>query len=461
MNNIKLISLITIIFVIFSFVQIFAISLEESIILAKENNKEINSEKNAIQASEWGEKNALTNFLPKVSFNSTMVRLDNETFESASEIMNIPVFDSTNTVIGSMPFSAAALSSGFYKTSFNNNITIRQPIFNGGKVIIGHQLSKLAKEQALFSLQNKENDITFQVASTYFNILKIQELIKLTEKSIESSKRQIVKVQDNIEVGFAKESDILMWQVKIQNEETSLFEIKNNLKVLLAVWQNLLGVDDKENFPSLIDVKNYNQEIQMFSNMNEAQIEEETKDFLSKTEEMNITLKTLKTVDKMLGKSLLMAKGSFLPSLNLQFTYEIESDDKFNFSGNDNWNLVAAFSLPIFSGGSNYTNLKKVKYENRKAKLASENVREKILIGAKKAFYDKITKAQTVENNKSALNYAKENQKLINNLYDQGMITNNELLDSEIMIFASEMNLIASYYNYLNSSYETKKYLSK
>jgi outer membrane protein TolC len=64
-----------------------------------------------------------------------------------------------------------------------------------------------------------------------------------------------------------------------------------------------------------------------------------------------------------------------------------------------------------------------------------------------------------VEDNKTALEFAQENHKIINELYEQGMVTNSELLDAEAMLFGSEMNLVASYYDYILLKYEIKKYM--
>jgi len=449
--------------VILSLSQVFAkdISLDESIRLAKEQNKDLLSEQNSLTSANWGEKNAFTNFLQKVVFNSTMVRLDDDTYKAANKTMQIPVFEPTGVPNGNyIPFSGAAMSGGVYKTSFNNGITVQQPVFNGGKVILGYQLSKLAKEQAIFSLESKENDITFQVASTYFNILKIQDVLILSQKSVESSKAHLKKVRDNYQAGMVKKSDVLQWEVKFQNDETVLNEIENNLNILLTVWKNLLGSDELY-YPQKINVENFDTEIEKYALIKDNGFEKEVVKILDNTKVNNPILRTLSITNKMMDKQLLMAKGNFLPSLNLQFSYQIENDDKFNFSGEDNWNLVAAFSFPIFSGGTNYTNLKKTKYDVKKTKLTLESTKDNILVGAKNTFYNLVTKAQTVENNKSALASAKENHKLINNLFEQGMITNSDLMDADIMLFAGEMNLVSSYYDFLISKYDLIKFTNE
>ncbi|RLD56527.1 MAG: hypothetical protein DRJ01_15125 [Bacteroidetes bacterium] len=432
------------------------ISLEESIKLAKKNNKEILAEKSSLTSANWMQKNALTNFFPKTSFNSTTIRIDNDTFDKASKVTEIPVFGPTGAPTGDyIPFSATAMSNGFYKTTYMNNITVQQPIFNGGKVILGYQLAKLAKEQAVYSLQNKENDISFQVASTYFNILKLQELKKLSEKSLESTESHLKMVQDKFQSGMAKKSDILQWQVKLQNDRTSLNEIENNLNILLSLWGNILGIEGDVPIPIRVDVKNYNNEI---DEINSQQSDNSLKEFLSKVKAENSNIRIMDLTQKMLKKSYLIAKGNFLPSLNLQFTYEIEKDNKLDFSGDDNWNLVAAFSFPLFSSGANYTNLQKAKYDLRKVKYSTKSVKENILIGAKSSYLNMNTKAETIRNNKIALSFAEENSKIINDLFEQGMVTNSELLDAEVMIFASKMNLVTSYYDFILTKYNLKKY---
>ena len=93
-----------------------------------------------------------------------------------------------------------------------------------------------------------------------------------------------------------------------------------------------------------------------------------------------------------------------------------------------------------------------------KTKKQTEYARDNYLIAAENVFNRLITNARIIQDNKIALEFAKENHKIINQLYEQGMVTNSELLDAEIMLFSSEMNLISSYYDYVLTKFEMKKY---
>ena len=456
----KKISLLLLTLLLFSTLFAVEIDLDESIKLARVNNKEIQAAEYSLKSANWGKFDALSNFLPRVSFNSAIVRIDDETYDGAMQVFQIPVLDPIGMPTGNfIPFSAAAMETGIYKTSYSNNITVQQPIFNGGKIILGYQLANLAKQQAEFALENKELDISYAVASTYFGYLKLKDIQKLTQKSLSSSISHLEKVEKNFEVGTAKKSDVLQWKVKLNNDKTSNFEIENGLKEILSFWKNLIGVE--KNTPTKIQLEKYDPEIDDFAVMEQEEIEAARQEFLNKVKMTSPILNDIDLANKMMKKSYCMTKGNFLPSVNLQFDYQIESDDEFDLSGDDNWNLVAAFSVPLFTGGSNFSKVKQAKYELLKTKKQTEYAKENYLIAAENIYNKLITNAKIVQDRKLALEFAEENHKIINQLFEQGMITNSELLDAETMLFGSEMNLISSYYDYVLTKFEIKKYIGE
>ncbi|RLC52529.1 MAG: hypothetical protein DRZ79_01015, partial [Candidatus Cloacimonadota bacterium] len=340
---------LSVLFAIISMTFLNSINLEKSIEIARKNNKEILSRTNALHSPKWKERNAITNFLPKLNFNSTIVRIDDDTYQKYNAF-NIPGMDLPPSML-------------VYKTTYTNNLTLQQPIFNGGKLILGYQLAKLARKQTENALSEKEKELDSQVATTYFNYLKLKDLLELSRKSLNSTKQHLQQVRKNFEVGLAKKSDVLQWQVKLQNDKTSLNEIENNLESLVSIWRNLLGLNEPVELPDKIDVKKYDEEISVLVTNDK---ETEIQSFLNQVKKNNLSLKSLEISQKMLKKNYCLAKSNFLPSFNLQFSYEIEKDDKLDFSGEENWNLAAIVSVPLFTSFANFTNLKEAKYDLKK-----------------------------------------------------------------------------------------------
>jgi len=442
---------------LFSIVFSEEIDLAQSIELAKKNNKELQAENFAVSSAKWGKIDALSNFLPRVSFNSTAVRIDDDTYDEAMQIMQVPVLDPLGMPTGNyIPFSSAALGTGFYKTSYTNSITVQQPVFNGGKMIVGYQMASLNNKQAEMQLENKNLDTSYNVATTYFGYLKLKDMHELTQKSLSSITSHLKMIEQKYEVGSAKRSDVLQWRVKKNNAKTSIFQLDNNLEEVLAYWENLIGVEDK--LPSKIDLEQFDEEINNYAEMQTSELEKVKDDFMNKVATESPTLNIMNLVNKMVKKNYCRARGNFLPSLNLQFDYQIESDDDFDLSGDDNWNLVAAASVPLFTSGSNFSKVRQAKYELLKTNKQTEYNRDNYLIAAENAFNKLITNAIVVDDKRIAFDLAKENHQIINELFQQGMVTNSELLDAETMLFGSEMDMISAYYDYIITKFEIKKY---
>jgi len=443
---------------------LFAINLEEAKKMARENNKYFLSEKANLNQTKWNEYNAITNFLPKFSLNETAVRLDDNTYNKATQSAQIPVFGPTGIPTGDyIPFSPSAMSGGMYKTTYTTQLTIQQPIFNGGKILISHQIAKLAKEQALLNLKSGKNDLDYQVAETYLNLLKLSDVKKISEKALSSSKAHLKMVTDKYEQGIVKKSDVLQWKVKVENDKIALEEVKNSIEMLKTLWKDLLGLKNSDNLPmpDEIDFMQYEDEIQKYAEITKEEIVKEIDKILTQTEITNPDIKSLEIVKKISKKGYLIAKGNFLPSINLQFQKQFESDNKLDFDGEDSWNLVAVASFPIFQSGANLTNLKRSKYEYLKTKLQMDDAKDKILMGTKNSFYNLVTKAKKVNSAKVAFENAKENHKILNDLYEQGMVTNTELLDAEIILFSGEMNLTSAYYDYILAKYNLDKFIKE
>jgi len=441
-----------------------ALSLDEAITTAVQNNKSYNAQKYTYQQYKWNEKNALTGFFPKIDFNASAVRIDNDTYENANAVIKLQVYDAFDNPTGDyVPISAGMMTGGIYKTTYMTDLTIRQPIFNGGKLFLGHHIAQLSTKQALQNLVSSKNDLEYNVADSYFNILKIQDMIKIANKSLASSQAQLKKIYEKFNVGVVKKSDVLQWEVKVENDKITLEELKNGLSVLKTYWFNILGLASlsESAMPDRIDLSSYDYEITLLHSISEVTKFDTLSYVLSVVKAENPDLKSLALSEKIAKTAHKLAISNFLPSLNLQYTRTFDQDNKLNFDGADIWNIAAVFSVPIFHFGTNITNLKKSTYGYKSTQLQLEDAREKILMAAENSVYNLITKAKRVMSGKLAYENAKENYSIVNDLFDQGMVTNTELMDAEIMLFGSELNQQISYYDFVLAKYTLEKYTNK
>ena len=441
-----------------------ALSLDDAISTALKNNKNFTAQKYTYLQYKWNEKNALTNFFPKVNLNASAVRIDNDTYKEANSTFHLKVFDALDVPTGDyVPITVGMMAGGVYKTTYITDLTIQQPIFNGGKLFLGYKIAQLSTKQALQNLASSQNDLQYNVADSYLNILKIQDMIKIANKSLASSKAQLKKIYDKFDVGMVKKSDVLQWEVKVENDKITLEELKNGLSVLKTYWYNILGLESLSQaaMPDRIDLTSYDNEITLLHSMSEVTKFDTLSYVLSVVKAENPDLKSFALSERIAKTAQNLAITNFLPSLNLQYTRTFDQDDKLNFDGAKSWNIAAVFSVPIFHFGTNITNLKKSNFQYKSIQLQLEDAREKILMAAENSVYDLITKAKRVISGKLAYENAKQNYSIVNDLFDQGMVTNTELMDAEVMLFGIELNLQTSYYDFVLAKYALEKFTNK
>jgi len=434
------------------------LTLDESIDLAVENNKELLAAEQGYEAARWSQYNVLSNFFPQASFNARAVRIDDDTYERATEIYKIPVFGPNNIPKGDyIPFSAAGMN-GLYRTTYNTGFTVQQPIFNGGKIFLGYQIARLARIQAEQSLVERENEISHRVADTYFSILRIQDLSEMVKKNIESASVNLRNVSQMKELGMSRESDVLQWRVRLQEYQTTERELEYTIEILLEHWNSMLGFSEIVYHPEAVELENYEDMITNYAALSPGEINTFLADNVESLKKHNPQFQNAELTRDIVGKNYKMAKGNFLPSLNLQFNYELENDDRLDLSGDRNWNLAAVLTFPLFKGGANYTNLRRSRAEKRQTDLTTSAMEDYLITETRRISRQLITSALQVESNRTGLEYTRENYDILRSLFEQGMLTSSEFLDAETMLFSAESNLISTYYDFITAIYELNKY---
>ncbi|MCK4956089.1 MAG: TolC family protein, partial [Candidatus Cloacimonetes bacterium] len=85
-------------------------------------------------------------------------------------------------------------------------------------------------------------------------------------------------------------------------------------------------------------------------------------------------------------------------------------------------------------------------------------IKDSIILAAKNSLMMMITSAKKVHNSKISLDLVEENFKVINKMYEQGMVKGDDLLDAETMRTASKLELVSAYYDFILANYELRKW---
>ncbi len=419
------------------------ISLEQSISLARKNNKSIQSQDNLIQSARWQKKNALSRFLPKANFNENWLRLDKE-----------------SVIIPAIPLLGINEPVTQPKNNFTSEISISQPLFASGKLYLNYRMSNQNLQQCVIQNKLKTKELDWETAKLYFQILKLKDIRDITQKTTESYSAHYEKAQIKHKNGSGLLTEVLQWKVKYETALSDLSSLDNNLKILMDTWLHHLGQKENQKalIPEKINLTDLADKALKYSEMNEEQKTAEQERFINDFKSKNLNKQSIIITKQLLDSGLKLTQSDFLPVLSLNFTYQFENDDKLNFKDSENWKLMALFSMPLFQGGTNYSAYKSQYYKTKQQTEELENVEELLEIGAKKAFLELYDLAGKTKSNTVNLELATENMKQVNHLFDQGMLTYNDMMDAELMYQSVNISYYSDLYDFLIKEYEVKLY---
>ena len=108
-------------------------------------------------------------------------------------------------------------------------LSINKTIYNGGKSLNTVKQAKVNLEIAKLRERNTKTQVIQNVTSSYYGLLKAQQLLEVALKNLSLSEKQVNLVQKQFELGAVRKTDLLkanvsMVQVKVEilNRNTSL-----------------------------------------------------------------------------------------------------------------------------------------------------------------------------------------------------------------------------------------------
>jgi|TARA_B110000091_G_scaffold194234_1_gene219902 outer membrane protein len=399
-------------------------SLEEAVKIALENKESLKASAMDLESSRQGVKGSYSRILPSVRFSGNM---NESRFPTQTGGYNQTTGEITLDKISSQisASSAISLSQNIYDGGVWWN-TIRQAKNN----------YKIAEE---FDRQIKSNIIR-NVHSTYFNYLKVSQLLDVARSNLMSSQQQLALAEQKYQLGSAKKTDLLKAQVRFGQARVDVVNNDAGLQNAYLSLKNAMGLIGKEVDFSVEEVESPLDIVPEF----------ETGFELVQKFNPSVKAKQYQITAAELGEKI--AKGSRLPIISGNASMSGTSDnisDAISNSYNDQKrvNTGLSISIPIFSGNSISTRIQKAKIAVNKqeseylTQLQDLSVQLQLSIDQLNNFQEIIPINETV------LVSAEEDLKLAQVRYRQGSTIILEVLDAQVSVVRARSSLIRTKYD--------------
>jgi outer membrane protein len=428
------------------------LNLEKAIGIAMEQNRTLRGASHDLDAAHWGKLNAVTNFLPKVEISSSVTRIDPQ-----SERMANAAVDFIKAAAGSLgipPSYLADIRPFAYRDTYGTNVTVVQPVYNGGAEMLGVRAANAASDRSEYSFEDTQQDVIARVKISYYTVLKAEELLTLAKESSGRTARYLETTRRRAEVGQRTKTDVQRWEVQEASSEGALINAQNFVAAARLQLNEVMGVDlnkeyalEKTFSADSLD-QNTTPAMQLVHQAAPGSGSAVSAELLEAHPSMKIMETNLRLADLGIQKSWV----NFQPRVNLAFQYGWEKNNTFALDGIRPWALQLSVSFPIFSGFGDFTNLEKARYEYKRTESQVDGFKRGLLMQARNAEMNVHAAQQRIDAARKGKDQALDVLNSVTRRYETGGASNVDLIDVQTAYTSARTDYITAVYDYYIAS---------
>ena len=436
------------------------LTIQQAITTALERNHTLRSAEYDLSAARWGKWNSVTNFLPTVELSTSGTRIDDDTYLRANASIEFIKLGAAQ--LGIPPQALENIKPFAYLNSYETNLTVIQPVFNGGLEIVGLNAAGALKNRSEYSYIDTKQDIVAKIKITYLSVLKAEEFVALATESLERTKRYLGTTKRRAELGSRTETDVLRWEVQYSADEVNLITAKNYLALAKLQLNDLMGVDLHKEYSLEKIIQAESATPVPFDTVfdghsaslgGSGELARMTFDRLSGHPSMMVMQANLDLASINISKEW----TNFLPRINFVYQYGWERNESVSLDGIRPWSLTLSIRYPIFSGFRDFTSLERSYAEYYRAEEQIENFKTGLVMQATNAQLNVNAAKMRIETTRKGMRQALDVLNSVTRRYESGGASNIDVIDVQTAYTSAKTNYITAVYDYYISEIQFER----
>jgi len=318
-------------------------------------------------------------------------------------------------------------------------VSLSQTVYDFGHTTHSVNTASYYANSNSLNIKVVKNTIALSYIMEYYGILNADRIIALSQIQVKNLE---ARLKDTIELnkeGLNTKNDVLKVEVVLSDARQTLLKAENIRsldesrinKLLSKPFNTNLTVEDIGKEPEI----NYTLDIAWEIAENE-----------------RVELKAMKEKISAKEEEIAATDSEYYPNIFVSTGYQRLQNDY--MVKDDNWSIMAGIKMNLFSGGSTKYQSQKTNEELRELKLINEITLQDIKLQVQDAFLSRKLAAQKLEVSNTTVDQAKENLRISEIRFKEGIGTSTDVLDAITLLNKAETN-------YWNSVYEIKISLAR
>jgi outer membrane protein TolC len=321
-------------------------------------------------------------------------------------------------------------------------ISLKQPIFTGGKITAGVDAANAQKDMAETKVNTETESLINNVIANYLNVLLAKENLRVRTEVLEGIKKHADRAEKLLLQGVIANNDKLRADVALAEADRNEYEAKEKLNLAYLALKSVLESNDEN--------------IELSESLKYAESNLNIDNLILAAKDNNPILNNLRASTKALNAKADSKYADYFPTIFGYGFYNVF--DHYIAAEEPKWGIGVGMHYELFDGMMRTNEYQSSKAEAEAVNLMTQETERKIELLLRSQFMNyKIAQDQYNKLEKTLLQ-AEENYRLNEKRFEEGLGTSLEALDAQLAlegIKLKRVSALSDYYRNYADIYQT------
>ncbi len=341
-------------------------------------------------------------------------------------------------------FRAGGVLSTSTSEQTTTTINARQILYDSGKREASVASSKTGLRASEYNIGDTRQDIVLSVTTSYYELLRRIELVRVAESSVERAKTTLDSTKAFAEAGTAPKKDIFQAEADYNNAQVQVIQARNDVRLAQTSLKNAMGL--------LTPVAVVLPDVKVDAPSPEADTRG-TSHYVNVAMEKRLDLKRALAVSDQGKYSVKIA------NINAGVLVEADIVEGYRFDPDpgENRSFVTTFSYPLFDAGFRRAQVRDAKASLEQSKQQEELTKQQIQLEVEQAYLLREESRIRLVASQLALTAAKVNYTAATDAQKEGAGTVIDIITAQTQLVTAETNVVQSIYDFYTSDARLKR----
>ena len=330
------------------------------------------------------------------------------------------------------------------KFAFQHSLDLSLPILTGGSRWFNIKIQNNIKKSLSEELKGKEKEVVLQSLQAYYGTILAASLLKTANESVDVSKSNLEQVKKYYEAGTATELDLQRAKAQLAASLPNLEKAKSEKILSLQRLKFLLNISFEDSLV-ISDSLMKKDFLQDFSSTKLSELKDISFENRNDIKSLLYKIEATKQSEN-------ISLGSFTPTVSVSANLAHQAQlSNSNVMWNDyirSKSISLALIWPLFEGGRKILNYQQARIQTEQMELMFEQADKGRILDVEQNYYNFSESVKNLESLNESMIQSKESLRLANLLYAEGMSTQLDVLNAQLLNSSNQTQYYQGIYNY-------------